>query len=76
MGERAISPPVRRVRWPPKSSPVGVVASQGASSSRTSSITPGATTRSTMAQPSLRSAAATSAAGAEAAKRSTGMQRP
>ena len=60
VAERATRPPVRRVRRPAKSSgPNGVASSYGSSSARARSSTAGGTSRSTMAQPSLRSASAT-----------------
>src|SRR4029453_3583686 len=75
VGERATSPPVRRVLRPPKSSPVGVAARKGASSLSTRAITSGATTRSTIAQPSRRSAATTAEGSALAGRRSTATRR-
>src|SRR5277367_2280360 len=68
-GERAISPPVLRVRRPLKSSgPSGVFSAKGRSSRATSSITSGRTTLSTTTHPSSPSAAQISSAEAEAGR--------
>src|SRR5271155_5736374 len=67
--ERAISPPVLRVRRPLKSSgPSGVFSAKGRNSRATSSITSGRTTLSTTTHPSLASAAQISSAEAEAGR--------